>query len=81
MASKRAQRRKACSGKQRFEAEWEARRAIRNLRKQTGQHDWIVTYRCEFCGGFHYGHPPARVRQSIAAQAKAMGPTRMLVVE
>jgi hypothetical protein len=27
----------------------------------------LVAYGCDFCGGFHFGHPPRRVRQAISA--------------
>lgn len=66
MASRRAQRRKACSGKIRFQTEAEARKSISGLRRK-GVTDWLVTYRCSFCHGFHFGHPPRRVRQAINA--------------
>ena len=28
----------------------------------------LSAYRCEFCGQFHIGHPPANVVQSINAR-------------
>jgi len=64
MASRRAIRRKACKGKQRYDTEAAARRGILALRRR-GVLDWLTPYRCAFCNGFHFGHPPARVRQAI----------------
>lgn len=64
MASKRAQRRRACVGKRRYDSEAAARGGIRRMRRH-GVTDWLTPYRCPFCNGFHFGHPPARVRQAI----------------
>ena len=68
MASKRHQRRKACDGKRRYDTVVEAQAGARKLKKFTGKKDWLVAYRCKFCHGFHFGHPPAKVRQAIAAK-------------
>lgn len=65
MASKRAQRRKACTGKRRYETEADARRGIAILRRH-GETALLTAYRCPHCHAFHFGHPPARVRQAIA---------------
>lgn len=64
MSSKRALRRRACSGKRRYESEAAAREGVRLLRRH-GVTDWLTPYRCAFCNGFHFGHPPAKVRQAI----------------
>lgn len=59
MASKRAQRRRACDGKRRYdtlEAALAGRGPLRALQP----------YKCRFCHHWHNGHPPARVRQAIA---------------
>lgn len=66
MASLRAKRRKACTGKVRFATEADARNGITSLRRK-GVTDWLTPYRCSFCNGFHFGHPPRRVRQAINA--------------
>ena len=71
MASKRRLRRRACGSKRRYLTERDARAAISSLRHHTGQADLLTTYRCDFCNGFHFGHPPARVRQSMAAKGKS----------
>lgn len=70
MASKRAERRRACARKVRYGTEPEARAAMHavNARRPSG---WMLTYRCRFCGGYHFGHPPARIRQAIAARRGA----------
>jgi hypothetical protein len=71
MSSKRAMRRRMCGAKDRFPSEEAALAAIRRLRRATGTHDWLTPYRCRFCGGFHFGHPPRRVRQAQVARAGA----------
>lgn len=68
MASKRAQRRKACTGKTRFATHQAAAAAAAALRHNKPGTGLLTTYLCPFCSGYHFGHPPARVRQSIAAR-------------
>lgn len=63
MASKRRLRRNACKGKVRHETIAAANYAAHLKRQQTGH--WIIGYGCQFCNGFHIGHPPKKVRQSI----------------
>ena len=70
MSSKRAQRRKACGGKQRFATQAETIDAIRALTRDKGWQGWLVPYRCKFCGGFHYGHASAKVRAAILDRRK-----------
>lgn len=60
MASKRAQRRKACDGKQRFESSQQAMGALMRLKRGKPDAGFMNAYRCKFCGGFHFGHPPKR---------------------
>lgn len=45
-------------------------------KKKLGQWD-VFPYRCDFCGLFHLGRRPARVRQSIQAARQAKGPRSM----
>lgn len=64
MSSKRAIRRKACNGKQRFatlDAAWTACRNVtrHNAKKGFGTGP-MNAYSCKFCGGFHFGHTPAK---------------------
>ncbi len=70
MASKRRLRRQkqrdSCEGKRRFPTEFDARKGISGMRHRTGNRDILVTYRCLFCGGYHYGHPRADVAGIIA---------------
>ncbi len=68
MSSKRAIRRKACKSKTRYDSEAAARGAIGSLLRGTGCTDFLTVYRCQFCGGFHFGHPPRRIRQAISAK-------------
>lgn len=65
MSSKRAIRRRSCKSKQRFGSQLAASAAIGRLRRNTGDTSWMTTYRCQFCGGWHFGHTPSRIRQSI----------------
>lgn len=65
MSSKRALRRKKCSGKQRFADELEARSAIGKLHAAKGWQGLLTPYRCNFCNGFHFGHAPANVRRKM----------------
>lgn len=48
-------------------SERDAKQAAWYLRQRQPDAGWLTPYRCQFCRGFHYGHPPKRVRQSIAA--------------
>lgn len=67
MSSKRRLRRKMCDGKQRFASEKEARTAIWKLKQTKPGSGFVAPYRCSFCKQFHFGHPPARIRQAMAA--------------
>lgn len=78
MASKRAQRRKACGTKVRYADADAAFQSILSLKRRTKTNQWFTAYRCDFCGGFHFGHPPHRVRQGIAAHARRKGPALLI---
>ena len=68
MASKRRIRRRACGTKKRFgtqdDAMAEVRRRVAVTKGKMGGK--LAAYHCQFCHGYHIGHPPAKVRQSIA---------------
>lgn len=66
MASKRRQRRKSCEGKIRFQDAQAAQRAATSHQHAFGL--WMVPYPCKFCGGYHIGHPPRKVRQAIISR-------------
>jgi len=66
MASKRRQRRKACDGKVRYKTSKSAHNEAFRRMRESGE--WLNSYKCAFCKGFHIGHPPKRVRQSILAR-------------
>lgn len=66
MASKRAQRRKAC-GKTRYDTAAAAKPAIEWAQKRG---EWVRAYTCGHCHGWHIGHPPRSVRQSLSAKAR-----------
>lgn len=74
MASKRAQRKKACSNKHRFNTSKQATDALFSFKRRKSDDSFLTVYNCQFCGGFHYGHTPANVRQGIAASARSKGP-------
>ena len=62
MASKRALRRKSCAAKVRHPTKELADEAL-TLLKQKGRRAQIVrAYNCDFCGGWHLGHPRRRKR-------------------
>lgn len=58
MASKRRLRRKQCGSKRRYANEAEAHSAIGTLRHHGLLQGYVEPYRCDFCNGFHFGHPP-----------------------
>ena len=66
MASKRAKRRKACTGKVRHASQGAAVYAARMLRQKNLEMGVLHAYRCQFCGGFHIGHPPGRLLRALA---------------
>jgi hypothetical protein len=63
MASKRRLRRIACEGKKQYKDVNIANIAAGKAAHRAEQ--WIRAYKCEFCGRWHIGHPPQRIRQSI----------------
>lgn len=65
MASKRHKRWKECSRKRVYDATG-AVAAVNSLRK-SGEVN-IGAYRCSFCGNWHVGHRPYKVRQKIQAR-------------
>jgi hypothetical protein len=66
--TKRKLRRKSCTGKIRYESFNDANKHAVSMHYKTGQ--WFAAYHCKFCGGWHIGHPPYSVRQSIIDQKK-----------
>jgi hypothetical protein len=69
MASKRAQRRKSCGRKVRYGTEAAALAGLRALTRAKGFQGRMLTYRCGFCGGYHFGHPPAHIKKALGARA------------
>jgi hypothetical protein len=67
VASKRHQRRKEC-GKTAFADDVAAANAVWAA-QQRGQR--VSAYRCRWCQQFPIGHTPKRVRQAMAALARA----------
>lgn len=64
MSSKRHLRRKKCERKIRFASAGAARDRARAIQRAGGY--LLNVYPCEFCGGWHIGHPPARVEAATA---------------
>jgi len=69
MASKRRQRRNQCGNKRRYATFEEARANMLRMNRQTKEYG-MTPYRCSFCGQYHYGHTPARIKQAIRASKK-----------
>lgn len=65
MSSKRAIRRRQCSGKHRYESRDSALGGMRALRKNKGVTDMLSAYHCTFCGGWHFGHPPRSIQRKF----------------
>jgi hypothetical protein len=55
MSSKRRVRRKQCGTKIKYATQAEA---------EAHQHGGLRPYRCDYCGKFHLGHTPAKVRKA-----------------
>ncbi|MBF9263570.1 hypothetical protein [Paracidovorax cattleyae] len=60
MSSKRRIRRNACTGKHRYANAADAQAAINGLHRRKGYQGYMQPYRCAFCNGFHFGHPPRK---------------------
>lgn len=56
MSSKRAKRRRGCSGKARHATQNDANYAAAKVRGSSGQ--LVSSYKCRFCKGWHIGHVP-----------------------
>lgn len=68
MASKRAIRRRPCKSKVRYPDQGAAQAGISRINRMKGYQGFMTAYHCGFCGGWHFGHPPARVRRAIAEE-------------
>jgi hypothetical protein len=62
LASKRHLRRRSCEDKVRFESLASASAALRRAYRREYRAP-MTTYRCKFCGGWHYGRIPGRYRR------------------
>ncbi len=58
MASKRKVRRKACTGKIKYELQKDAEIARNFIFHKNPEihHSFLNVYKCKFCGSFHVGH-------------------------
>ena len=66
MASKRHQRRKACQGKRAFATSAEAGKQAGKETQVYGE--YLTVYHCQFCGQFHFGHPPKNIRNILRSK-------------
>lgn len=60
-----AHRLTSCTGKIRHETKAIASNAMRNVFKRKGKKPGEVTevYRCDYCDGWHFGHPMSKVKK------------------
>lgn len=68
MGKKNVRRRK-CENKVRYITEEGALDGMGRLRELTCTKDFLTTYKCGFCQGWHFGHPPYRVLKRMALAA------------
>lgn len=61
-------RAKKCEGKVRYATEAGAVAGIERLREVKKAEEFFTTYKCGFCQGWHFGHPPRKVLKRIRAQ-------------
>lgn len=66
MSSRRHERRKTCSSKQRHATLAAALAHIGSLHRADEIHQRMSAYACRFCHGFHVGHMPATVARAMA---------------
>lgn len=62
MSSKRRLRRRSCEGKVRHVSQKAALVQVGIIARHGGR---VVPYHCPFCGGWHVGHPNARIKRAI----------------
>ena len=72
MASKRRVKRKRCTNKIRYASMDTALQQRKWMLRNATAGTKISAYPCPNCGGFHVGHQPSRVTQSIAARRQEM---------
>lgn len=60
-----AHRLTSCVGKIRHESKADAASAMRNVFKRKGKKPGEVTepYRCDYCDGWHFGHPMSKAKK------------------
>jgi len=62
MSSKRHIRKKSCDGKRRHDSRSEAIDHKMQMVKGGGSVGELWVYQCQFCGKWHVGHPPAKLK-------------------
>jgi len=69
MKLKHQSKARACKGKVKYGTMGEAALAAKSAERH--YRAWFTAYQCRYCGGYHFGHPPRQVRQSIIDKRKA----------
>ena len=69
MSSKRAVRRKSCEGKVRHATKDAAHLSAMHTRARGW--GFVGAYKCQFCSGWHVGHPSAKQKQAFRAHREA----------
>ena len=70
MASKRHLRRKQCDGKIKYPDALTAHRSAGVASDRSS--GWISSYKCEFCGFYHIGHPPKKIKRLLVAKRNGL---------
>lgn len=63
----RQQVKSACEGKTRFYSQRLAEEVRVRVQQRDSRRTGTTTYRCDFCGGWHFGRTPKRVTTKEAA--------------
>lgn len=64
-----------CATKARYPTKSQAKKALRQLRRQPGRRHLEVTKQCKHCGGFHLGNPPGH-QTYLRAGSPPLNPRR-----
>ena len=71
MASKRPIRRKKCGNKVRYPTQEEAMNGIYRLLRGGKADGCVHPYKCNFCGGYHFGHTDRKTKAAIAGKRES----------
>ena len=62
-AKNKREKQKKCRGKRAYATLAEAQDVAKYHNKRGGE--WMLPYKCDFCGNYHTGHAPGHVRKKI----------------